>query len=98
MKRNKTLRIRNKKRAILFLMIVFMFTTGLQIVKVPGNKMEQWIWYEVKKGDTLWSISEEYNGGKRDHRQAIFNIQERNDLETATIYPGQQILVPVKGN
>ena len=48
--------------------------------------------YRVRPGDTLWSIAEQTHGG--DPREAIWKIRERNGLGSATIVPGQVLLVP----
>jgi LysM repeat protein len=48
--------------------------------------------YRVQPGDTLWSIALAHVGG--DPREAVWEIQQLNDLEGATIVPGQRLLVP----
>jgi len=48
--------------------------------------------YRVKPGDTLWSISEKTYGG--DPREGIWELRERNRLVTATIVPGQMLVLP----
>ena len=48
--------------------------------------------YTVKPGDTLWSIAEQTYGG--DPREGIWELRERNRLDTATIVPGQMLVLP----
>jgi LysM repeat protein len=48
--------------------------------------------YRVQPGDTLWSIALEHVGG--DPREGVWKIQEANDLEGATIVPGQRLVMP----
>ena len=48
--------------------------------------------YRVRAGDTLWSIAERTFGG--DPRQGVWEIQERNRLGSATIVPGQVLVIP----
>jgi LysM repeat protein len=48
--------------------------------------------YEVKPGDTLWSIAERTSGG--DPREAVWKIRERNELASALIVPGQTLVLP----
>jgi LysM repeat protein len=48
--------------------------------------------YRVQPGDTLWSIALAHVGG--DPREAVWEIQQLNGLEGATIVPGQRLLVP----
>jgi LysM repeat protein len=48
--------------------------------------------YVVKSGDTLWSIALSHYGG--DPREAVWNIERENRLRSATILPGQRIVLP----
>jgi nucleoid-associated protein YgaU len=48
--------------------------------------------YSVKPGDTLWSIAERTFAG--DPREGVWKLRERNGLDSATIVPGQVLLVP----
>ena len=47
--------------------------------------------YVVQPYDTLWSIASK---GYADPRQGIWEIKERNGLRSATIVPGQVIVLP----
>jgi nucleoid-associated protein YgaU len=48
--------------------------------------------YVVEAGDTLWAIaSVRYDG---DPREAIWRIQERNDLGSPLLRPGQVLVLP----
>jgi LysM repeat protein len=48
--------------------------------------------YTVKPGDTLWSIAASRYAG--DPRDAIYRIEQRNQLGSAVIVPGQTLLLP----
>jgi nucleoid-associated protein YgaU len=48
--------------------------------------------YRVKPGDTLWSIAELTYAG--DPREGVWELRERNGLDTTTIAPGQVLVVP----
>lgn len=48
--------------------------------------------YVVKPYDTLWSIATSHYAG--DPRAAVWRIEQRNDLEGATITPGQVLRLP----
>lgn len=50
--------------------------------------------YVVSPGDTIWSIALQC-GIEQDIRETIYNIRKKNGLDTALIYPGQKLLVPV---
>jgi len=48
--------------------------------------------YVVEAGDTLWEIAKSYYDG--DPREAIWRIEQRNDLRGATLQPGQELVLP----
>jgi LysM repeat protein len=48
--------------------------------------------YVVRPGDTLWSVAQRTYSG--DPRQGVWELQHRNHLGTATIVPGQKLVVP----
>ena len=48
--------------------------------------------YRVQAYDTLWTIASSHYGG--DVREAIWNIQQANHLEDATIQPGEKLVLP----
>jgi nucleoid-associated protein YgaU len=48
--------------------------------------------YRVKPGDTLWSIATQRFAG--DPREGVWKLRERNALDSATIVPGQVLVVP----
>lgn len=48
--------------------------------------------YRVKAGDTLWSIAERTYAG--DPREGVWELTKRNDLTSATIVPGQMLVLP----
>ena len=48
--------------------------------------------YRVKPGDTLWSIAERSFAG--DPREGVWELRERNELESTVIVPGQVLVLP----
>jgi LysM repeat protein len=48
--------------------------------------------YVVRPGDTLWSVAERTYSG--DPRQGVWEIEQRNHLASATIVPGEKLVVP----
>jgi LysM repeat protein len=48
--------------------------------------------YVVKAGDTLWSVAEHAYAG--DPREGVWRIEQRNHLDSATIVPGEKLVVP----
>jgi LysM repeat protein len=48
--------------------------------------------YVVRPGDTLWTIAERTYGG--DVREGVWNLEQRNHLASATIAPGEKLVLP----
>lgn len=48
--------------------------------------------YRVKPGDTLWSIAVATFPG--DPREGVWELRERNQLDSSTIVPGQRLVLP----
>jgi len=48
--------------------------------------------YVVRPGDTLWSIAATSYAG--DPREGVWQIQQRNHLASATISPGEKLVLP----
>jgi LysM repeat protein len=46
----------------------------------------------VRPGDTLWTIATRTYPG--DVREGVWRLEQRNGLQSATIVPGQQLVVP----
>lgn len=51
----------------------------------------------VRPGDSLWALAESHPVEGRSTSEVVRWIQERNSLESSTIVPGQQLLVPASG-
>jgi LysM repeat protein len=48
--------------------------------------------YVVKSGDTLWSIAANNYGG--DTREAVWRLQQRNDLDGRGLAAGTHLILP----
>jgi LysM repeat protein len=48
--------------------------------------------YRVRPGDTLWSIAERTFPG--DPREGVWELRQRNDLDSVLIVPGQVLVLP----
>jgi LysM repeat protein len=48
--------------------------------------------YVVRPADTLWSIAERTHAG--DVREGVWQLEQRNHLRTATLVPGQRLILP----
>lgn len=50
----------------------------------------------VSKGDTLWKIALKNMPDGYDVRRMIYEIREFNNMDSANIYPGDILKVPIK--
>jgi len=48
--------------------------------------------YVVKPSDTLWAIAQRSYGG--DVREGVWKLEQRNHLRSATLVPGQTLVLP----
>lgn len=51
--------------------------------------------HTVAPGDTLWAIADQYNKDGGDVRRLITAIKQANHMTTATVQPGQVLVVPL---
>jgi len=91
------MKIKNKKRFIRSLLVIMflLFTCFHTSIAKTENK-RQVIDYQVRSGQTLWSIAKEYTPNNKDIRQTIYEIKKLNDQDLSIIYPGQTIKVQVE--
>jgi len=75
---------------LLILLVAAALLVGLAARSSHGAAPERH--YVVRPGDTLWSIAARNYGG--DVRQAVWNLEHRNHLATATIVPGEKLVLP----
>ncbi|MEJ8553299.1 cell division suppressor protein YneA [Tepidibacter sp. Z1-5] len=85
------------KKNVVYIIILFSaisLLSGFSDFKKYKNIVE----YEtvnVMQGDTLWNIAKENISEKEDIRDYIYMIRKVNNLESANIHPGDQLLIPV---
>ena len=91
----------NKTKVFLFLFIIFMFNSGLIIKKdetINLMKEKEAIIdvYTVKKGDTLWSISNNYE--YKNKMKFINDVEKLNNISPYEIKPGYKLAIPIYEN
>ena len=74
------------------LLIAFVLALVVAVSARTGDSAGPEQRYLVKPYDTLWSIATAHYAG--DPREAVWRIEERNDLSGATITPGQVLRLP----
>ncbi len=91
----------NKPKVLLFLFIIFIFNSGLIIKKdesINFIREEEAIIdvYTVKKGDTLWSISNNYE--YKNKMKFINDVEKLNNISPYEIKPGYKLAIPIYEN
>jgi nucleoid-associated protein YgaU len=61
----------------------------------PGDDLGSWAEHLVVAGDTLWDIAVGYTPAGGDVRRTVYDIRQVNHLESADIFPGQVLQIPV---
>jgi LysM repeat protein len=75
---------------LLILLVLAALAVGLVAHSSQGAAPERT--YVVKPADTLWSIAARSYGG--DVREGVWKLQRRNHLASATLRPGQKLVLP----
>ena len=88
------MKITNKKRFIRSLIVLIFLV--LSLVHTSTAKTEsQVINYQIRKGQTLWSIAREYTPNSKDIRDTIHEIKDLNNMQDSNIYAGQTIKIKI---
>lgn len=88
--------LKNKKRFYTILLLIsFIITMPIFASTVYGFKDTSYVSVNVKDGDNLWNIVSSYSQGG-DIRKYIYEVKKLNKMKDSNIYPGQNILLPVK--
>lgn len=79
-------------------MFIFLLSTiAVFVVGTVGsagkNARKEYKSITVRQGDTLWNIAAQYRG-ETEIREYIYQIKKLNNLDNATIYPGQKLDLP----
>ena len=91
------MRIVNKKRFIssvgmLILFIILIIMMIFSFIKIPKYE-ETYQKIIICEDDTLWNISDKYKKPGQDVREYIYEIKKLNNMESATIYEGQELTI-----
>ncbi|MGF0095370.1 LysM peptidoglycan-binding domain-containing protein [Peptoniphilus sp. SGI.035] len=88
----------NKPKVFLFLLLIFIFNSGLVIKNLEDENLmmqeKNGIQvYTVKKGDTLWTISDNYEYNNK--MKFIMEIENLNNISSYDIKPGYKLAIPI---
>ncbi|HYF76105.1 MAG TPA: LysM peptidoglycan-binding domain-containing protein [Symbiobacteriaceae bacterium] len=85
-----------KALAVILLVVLFMFVAPRVVEMLSPADAPVLATHTVGYGDSLWAIAEQYNQGG-DVRDAIIAIKRVNHLTSATVHPGQELVIPKLG-
>lgn len=75
--------------AIVIFLLIALFNTSI----AKADKEADYINYSVCKGDTLWTIAEQYKADNEDTREYIYQIKKINNMTQSNIYENQIIKI-----
>lgn len=78
---------------LIIALIAFLFINNKAYSSTYKNLYKKVI---VNKGDTLWKIALKNMPDGYDVRKMIYEIREFNNMDSADIYPGDIIKIPIK--
>lgn len=86
-----------KQKVLLFLLLIFIFNTGLMVKNESDlNLQEKEIIYDVytvKSGDTIWTISDNYD--YKNKMKFVMDIEKANSISSYEIKPGYKLAIPI---
>ncbi len=86
-----------KQKVLLFLLLIFIFNTGLMVKNESDlNLQEEEIIYDVytvKSGDTIWTISDNYD--YKNKMKFVMDIEKANSISSYDIKPGYKLAIPI---
>ena len=100
-RKKKKYRIKSRVRFTIFIMVLLLMTITaanavLGFSDADGLTEQEYIQVQVKSGDTLWSIADEYMPEDMDRRKSVHIISSANDVHASQLYPGQILNIPVQ--
>ena len=84
--------------AVFVLVLAVAVWAGVRVAHAGGDaSLYTGTRYEVRAGDTLWTIAAERYDDSVDIRQAIYDIRQANRLKQAVLQPGDTLMLPYQG-
>ena len=86
-----------KQKVLLFLLLIFIFNTGLMVKNESDLNLEEkeivYDVYTVKSGDTIWTISDNYD--YKNKMKFVMDIEKANSISSYNIKPGYKLAIPI---
>ena len=61
-----------------------------------GSTVHSYETITIQPGDTLWAIAEEYAPQGQDIRSYIYEICDKNNIDSGELIEGQDLIIPVQ--
>jgi LysM repeat protein len=82
-----------------FLLILVSCLSALFIYLTSNSNEEDYLKVTVTEGDTIWEIADQYaNDSLLTKKQFINWVLTQNEINEKQIYPGDQLILPVKNS
>ncbi|MDO5714963.1 MAG: LysM peptidoglycan-binding domain-containing protein [Tissierellia bacterium] len=85
-----------KKKIILFLFLIFIFCSGINLYTEPYDMerdFEDSVYiYTVSQGDTIWTVADYFE--VKNKNKFIDQVIELNNIIESRIYPGDKLCIP----
>jgi hypothetical protein len=94
-KQRKMLRKRRRNTFLFILLLLCLVALQMKPTVLEAHTPTQYIAVIVEDGDSLWGIAQRFTNNQLDIRQYINLIQEHNQMDTANIYPGEVLKIPL---
>ena len=96
----KSYRISNRFRFTVFVVLTIILLTtvinfALGLNTAASLTVQEYMDVEVKSGDTLWNIAQDYMPDAMDTRKAVLQLCSLNDISADQLYAGMTIQVPI---
>lgn len=86
-----------KQKVLLFLLLIFIFNTGLMVKNESDLRLQEeeiiYDVYTVKRGDTIWTISDNYE--YKNKLKFVMDIEKANSISSYDIKPGYKLAIPI---
>lgn len=86
-----------KQKVLFFLLLIFIFNSGLVVKKESELEFKDkeivYDVYTVKRGDTIWTISENYE--YKNKMRFVMDIEKANSISSYDIKPGYKLAIPI---
>ncbi len=95
-RRRKTMKRRKQNRTMFIALLIFTFIFSTFIATgATASKVASTATLYITSGDTLWDIASSCNTNGDDVRDIMDDIMKLNNMKTAQLHIGDEILIPV---